>query len=70
MAGSLGKGWLVGPSVEEGWGYASWSMLNCVVEVEYVHFLRKMVEKQCVSAETEIHTRASEGVGCSWKGAP
>lgn len=35
----------------------------------YVHFLRKMVEQEWVSAETEvIRTGASEVVGCTWKG--
>jgi len=59
----------VGPSVKEGWNYASWGMLNCVVK--YVHFLRKMVEQENMSAGTEvIHTGASEAVGWAWKGAP
>jgi len=59
----------VGPSVKEGWSYASWSMLDCVVK--YVHALQKIVEQENVSAETEvIHTGGGEAVGCAWREVP
>ena len=56
------------PSVKEGWSYASWGMLNCVVK--YVHFLQKIVEQKNGFAGTDvIRTGAGVVVGC-WKLVP